>query len=192
MEQGSPEWFEVRKLKLTASNAQQIANNGKGLETLVTELMAEHYSSAPKEQWSNKDLDRGKELEAVAREMYELQRGVKIKQVGFIEKNEYVGASPDGLVEDDGMIEIKCPADVGHYRIIRDGELEIDPKYIWQAQMELLVAERKWCDLIIYNPNFAKSMLVFRITPDAEKHEKLRQGFEQGIRLIKQQLELTK
>jgi exodeoxyribonuclease (lambda-induced) len=103
-----------------------------------------------------------------------------------------VGASPDGLVEDDGMIEIKCPADVGHYRIIRDGELEIDPKYIWQAQMELLVAERKWCDLIIYNPNFAKSMLVFRITPDAEKHEKLRQGFEQGIRLIKQQLELTK
>ncbi len=188
IEQTSPEWFKVRELKLTASNAQAIANNGKGLETLVTELMAEHYSSASKEQFTNSNLDRGNELEPVAREMYELEHGVEIEQVGFIEDSEHVGCSPDGLVGKEGMVEIKCVNDVGHYRLIRDGEKEVDTKYIWQAQMQLLITKRKWNDLVFYNPNFSKSMLVFRILPDKEKQKQLQIGILKGISLIKSQL----
>ncbi len=189
--QASPEWFKIRELKLTASNAQSIANNGKGLETLVTELMAEHYSTASKEQFTNSHLDRGNELEPIAREMYELEKGVKVKQVGFIEIDEFTGCSPDGLIDKDGLTEIKCLNDVAHYRLMRDGEKEIDTKYIWQAQMQLLLTKRKWNDLVFYNPNFSKSMLVFRIMPDKEKQEALKLGIKKGIELIKNQLKLN-
>lgn len=192
MEQGTPEWFKVRELKLTASNAQAIGTNGKGLETLVTELMAEYLSSAPRENYTNKDMERGKELETVARSMYELQEGVVTQQVGFVEESEHVGASPDGFVNEDGMMEIKCPNDVGHYRIMRDGEKEIDTKYIWQSQMALLVTGRKWCDIVIYNPNFEKSMLIFRQTPDKVKHAALEAGIKAGVEMIKKQLKQQK
>lgn len=186
--QGSEEWFKVRDLKLTASEAQAIGNNGKGLESLVTELMANHYSTGPKDQFTNNDLKRGNELEPVAREIYELEKGVKIEKVGFIEESKYVGCSPDGLAEEDGMTEFKCLNDVGHYKLIRDGEKEIDTKYIWQTQMQLLITKRKWNDLVFYNPNFSKSMLVFRILPDKEKQEALRMGIEKGVEMIKAQL----
>ena len=188
LQQNSPEWFEVRKLKLTASHAQALGTAGKGLDTLVTELMADYYSTAEKEHFTSKDTERGIELEAVAREVYELEKDVKIEQVGFIEESEYVGFSPDGLVAKDGLVEFKCLNDVGHYRIIRDGEKEIDTKYIWQAQMQLLISKRKWCDLIFYCPNFEKSMIIFRLTPDKEKHETLKVGIEKGTLLIKEQL----
>jgi putative phage-type endonuclease len=188
IEQGTPEWFEVRKLKLTASNAQAIGNAGKGLESLVTEMMAEYYSTAEKEHFTNKDTERGNELEEFAREMYELEKDIEVEQVGFIEENEYVGFSPDGLVARDGLVEFKSLNDVGHYKIIREGEKEIDTKYIWQTQMQLLISKRKWCDLVFYNPNFEKSLIIFRIEPNKETFEKLKVGIAKGIELIKNQL----
>lgn len=80
-EQGTPEWFAIRKNKMTASNAQAIGNNGKGLETYITELMAESYSNAEKEQFTSKDTERGNELEPLARDMYELMTGTTVEQV---------------------------------------------------------------------------------------------------------------
>jgi len=186
-EQGTPEWFEARKIHLTASNAQAIGNNGKGLETYVTEMMAEYYSSAQKESYSSSDTERGKELEPIARQMYELEKGVEIEQVGFIEQDEYVGCSPDGLIGKDGGLEIKCLNDVNHYCLIRDGETGIDSKYIWQVQMNLLITGRKWWDIAFYSPNFEKSMLVFRIKPDKEKQDKLKEGLLKGKEMIKKQ-----
>lgn len=187
-DQQSPEWFALRKLKLTASNAQAIGNNGKGLETYVTEIMAEYLSAAPKENFSTKDTERGNELEEFARQMYELERGVTIKKVGFIEADEYLGCSPDGLVGEDGGVEIKCLNDVKHYRLMKDGEKEIDSAYLWQSQMNLFLTGRKWWDLIFYNPNFAKSLLVFRIKPDKEMQAKLKAGIKIGTEQIKSQL----
>jgi hypothetical protein len=188
IEQGSDTWFELRKLKLTASHAQQIGNAGKGLETYITEMMAYHYSSAEREYYSSDDTDRGNELEPLARAMYELQTGYKVEQVGFIELNEYVGCSPDGLVGDDGLIEIKSPDDINHYKLIRDGEKEVDSKYIWQVQMNLLITGRKWADLIFYNPNFKESLKIIRLFPDQEKQEALKAGIGKGIEMIKKQL----
>lgn len=190
IEQGSPEWFEIRKLKLTASNAQAIGNNGKGLDTLVTEMMAEYYSTAEKENFTSKDIERGKELEEYAREMYELEKDVEVEQVGFIEDNEYVGFSPDGLVGRDGLVEFKALNDVGHYKLIRNvnGWKEIDTKYLWQCQMQLLISKREWCDLVFYNPNFKESLFIFRVTPDEENQEALKVGIKRGIELIKSQL----
>lgn len=192
LQQGTKEWFDIRKLKLTASHAQAIGNAGKGLETYVDEIMSEYFSSAEKDRFGNKDTERGHELEPFAREMYELTTGNKVEQVGFIEYSEFVGCSPDGLVGEDGGTEIKSLDDKGHYRIIQYGEKEIDTKFIWQTQMNLLLTGRKWWDLIFYNPNFKKSIEVFRIYPDIKRQTELKIGIEKGVNLIKTQLELWK
>lgn len=184
VEQGTPEWFEVRKGKLTASKATAIGNAGKGLDTYVHEMMAEFYSSGEKKQFGSLDTERGNELEPTARGIYELENGVEVQEIGFMQLNEYVGASPDGLVGEDGGIEIKCPDDKNYFYYLLNGADEIDSSYIWQCQMNLLISGRKWWDLIIYNPNFKKSMLVFRILPDSEKFEALERGFAKGIEMI--------
>lgn len=184
--QGSEEWFAIRKGKMTASHAQAIGNCGKGLDTYITEIMAEFYSSGEKEQFTSKHIERGNELEPLARSMYELETGNDVTEVGFIEMNEYSGCSPDGLINEDGLIEIKCVDDVSYFKHLLNGIDEVDTKYIWQVQMQLLVTNREWCDLVVYNPNYEKSMCIFRITPDQEKHEQLKKGIAKGIELIKQ------
>lgn len=190
--QGTPEWFDIRKGKVTASRAQAIASNGKGLETYINEVVSEYFSSAEKEHYSNIHTERGNELEPVARSMYELMNNVVVDQIGFCEYNEFVGGSPDGLIGTDGMIEIKCPEDKVYFNILMDEK--IDSGYIWQCQMNMLVLERKYCDLIFYNPNFEKSMKIFRLLPDEVMFEKLKVGFqnaeEQIIKLISKYKEI--
>lgn len=183
-EQQSPEWFEARKGVMSASHATAIGNAGKGLETYINEMMSEYYSSKDKEQFSSKDTERGNELEPIARQVYEFERDVEVQTVGFIKRDEFVGCSPDGLVAEDGGTEIKCLDDKNYFRYLRFGEDEISSDYLWQIQMNLLITGRKWWDLIIYNPNFKKSMLVYRILPDLDKFEKLEKGFVVGREMI--------
>ncbi len=186
VEQGSEGWFKAREFKLTGSHAQEIGNYGKGLDTYCLKLASEYYSTATKEHFTSKDTERGNELEPIARGMYELDRGVEVVEVGFIKISDYVGCSPDGLVGDDGLIEIKSPDDIGHFRMIINGEKEIDSKYLWQVQMNLLLTDRKWADLIFYNPNFKENMIVYRILPDKEKHEELNKGIEKGVKMLQE------
>lgn len=182
----SDEWFAIRKGKMTASNAQAIGANGKGLETYIYTLMAEKYSNN-KEYYTNKDMERGIELEEQARMTYEIEYE-KVEEVGFIELNEFVGASPDGLVGEDGGLEIKCVNDVNFFKLLINGEKELDTKHIWQCQMCLYITKRKWWDLSIYNPNFDKNLLVFRIEPDEAKFLKLQAGIMAGENKIKELL----
>ena len=191
-EQLSDEWFEARKFRLTGSNAQAIGNGAKGLDTYVLDMMAESYSNGERDNYTNEHLQRGLELESQAREMYSLETGNSVEQVGFVEYNDYVLASPDGLIGNDGLLEVKCHADRKHFRLILNGEKEIDSGYIWQVQMGLLVTGRKYADLLCYNPNFQKSLLIFKILPDEGMQTKLLEGFkigEEKIKLIKRQLQ---
>ena len=176
MEQRSDEWFEIKKGKASASRAQAIGGNGKGLESYVLEIMAEYYSSAERDNYTNEHMQRGIELEPIAKQVYELENDCEIKEIGFAEYNEYIGCSPDGLVGKDGMIEIKCPSDKNYLDILVNEK--IDSGYVWQCQMNMLILERKWCDLIFYNPNFKKSMYIKRLKADKKTHEKLLKGFE--------------
>lgn len=186
MEQGSDEWFDIRKLKMTASNAQAIATAGVGLETYITNLVSEYLSSAEKEKFSNEHTERGNELEETARALYELEKGKKVEEVGFVELDEYIGCSPDGLVGEYGGLEIKCPSDNVYFKqIISDS---IPMNYVWQVQMNLFITGRKWWDLMFYNPNFERNMIIYRILPSEESFEKLKKGFEKGKKLIKEYL----
>jgi len=175
MSQRSEEWKEARKGKMTASNAATIATNGKGLESYAYEILAEKYSNNSEESFTSFDMKRGIELEEQARMTYELEHE-EVQQVGFVEMDEFAGCSPDGLVGEDGGMEIKCPNDVNFFRLMVNGESEIDKKYLWQVQMSLLITGRKWWDLVFYNINFEKSLLVFRIYPDTIAQSKLKSG----------------
>lgn len=182
--QQSEEWFNIRKGKMTASHAQAIGNNGKGLETYILEMMADFYSIADKDCFSNGDTERGIELEEQARSIYELEKDCEVEQVGFIEYNKFVGCSPDGLVGEDGGIEIKSLNDCNHFKLMINGEKEIDTKHLWQIQMNLLITGRKWWDFISYNPNFPMEMIIHRIEPDEKMQAKILEGIEKGEKKI--------
>lgn len=184
--QGSDEWKALRKGKMTASNAQAIGNVGKGLDTYILDLMADSLSSGEFENYTNAHMERGNDLEASARSIYELETGQTVEQVGFVDYNDFVGCSPDGLIGEDGGIEIKCQADKKHFRLILNGEKEIDSSYVWQVQMNLLVTGRQWWDFVGYNPNFEKSLVIHRILPDPAMHAKLLEGFKVGEQKIKE------
>ncbi len=192
VEQQSEEWFALRKqYPLTASNAQAIGNNGKGLETLIWEKLSEKYSSADKETFSTKDTDRGNELEPQARELYMLETGNEVEEIGFITDKSIStvgGASPDGLVGKDGNLEIKCFADTKHFKAIIDfrktGTFEIESQYIWQMQMQMLFTGRDWCDFLAYNPNYAQSLLIQRVPANADMQQKIRDGLKKGEEII--------
>lgn len=184
MPQRSAEWHAIRKGKMTGSHAQAIATQGKGLDTYVYQLVAEKYSCAQKENYTNEHMERGIELESEARSLYELETGSTIEEVGFVEYEEYSGVSPDGLLNDDAIIEIKCHSDVEHLKLILNGSDGIDTGYFWQIQMQLLVTEREYAVYVSYNPNFKNSLLTFTIEKDDGYFEKLRAGLAKGREMI--------
>jgi len=114
-----------------------------------------------------------------------MEKGVTVEEVTFVKQDEFIGCSPDGLVGEDGLIEIKCPNNKNYFLIMLDPK-NIDTKYLWQMQMQMLVTGRKWCDYMAYNPNFEKHFTIYRFEADPDKHEKLLEGFEIGKKAMKE------
>ena len=192
--QNTDKWFQMRSLRLTASNASVIATAGKGLETLVKELLADYFSTKKFEEYTNAyksaDMQRGNDFEATARMVYEIETGNTVSQVGCVTVGDYVLASPDGLVVengvDEGLIEIKNHSDKVFLELVLTDK--IDPKYIAQMQYQLWVTGRKWCDYFGFNPNFNPNFYKVRLCPDLELHKKFEEGVKTGIELIQKGL----
>ena len=180
----SDEWWKLREKRMTASHAQAISACGAGLKTYITDMMYDYYHNEEKEYFSNKHTDRGKELENQAGMVYSFKKNITVKKVGFVIHSEYVGCSPDLFAGNDGLCELKALADKGHFALIIGGKPE--SKYVWQAQCQMLICEKEWCDLTHYNPNFKQNLLVYRILPDEKKFDKLRKGFTAGEKMIKE------
>jgi len=183
VDQVSDEWFELRKGKMTGSNATAVGANGKGLETYCKKISIGIIREEKEEQYSNADIERGKELESIGLTTYEFETGVTVENVGFITNDIYknVGCSPDGLVGLDGGIEIKARNDEKHFSLIQGETKEIPFN---QIQMCLLVTERKWWDFISINVNFDKPIFILRVFPDEKYFDKLKKGFDKGNDLI--------
>ena len=182
--QNTPEWYEVRLGKLTASRAQAIGNCGKGLETLCWEKAAEIITGKLPEQIESEDIRRGHELENEARGAYSIETGRPVEQVGFVEYSKYAGCSPDGLVK-DGLIEIKCKNDVNHLKLLTRQKPESE--YMWQMQMQMLVTKRRWCDFVSYNPHYIdKPLIIIRIDQDLTMQRNLMEGIKKGTKRIQE------
>lgn len=178
VEQGSPEWFAIRELRLTGSHAQAISANGKGLMTYVREKMRKFYSHAEEVSYSDKNMELGIEREATADMLYCYKTGRETQTVGFVMRDDNVGVSPDRFVGDDGLVEIKCPTDKVYFDLLLDRVVQ--PKYDWQMQMQMLVCRRPWCDYVVYNPNFDEDLVIIRVMADEAKFKKLEAGFLSG------------
>ena len=178
LEQGSDEWFVVRAGKVTASPVSSLLVKGKGegglgtgAITYLKEKVAEVLSGTVKHV-SSPAMKWGHDHEDEAREFYEAMTGVEVEQVGFIEVHEYVGVSPDGLVGEDGMVEIKNPFNnekILDYHLMTEGK-EIPKDYYAQVQMQLWAADRKWCDFVVYDTRMKRPLCIkiIRIERDEE------------------------
>lgn len=171
IEQRSEEWFKLRAGMPTASMFSKLVTGegkpSKQLDGYALTLAGAIYAGKELDSWEgNKWTERGTELEDDARSLYEFANDVEIQQAGFITDDEKLyGCSPDGLVGDNGMIEIKCLKAENHIKAILDHQKDgkFSTEYILQVQGQMMIAERKWCDLIFYHPELP--LLVIRIEP---------------------------
>lgn len=158
--QGSEDWFAARAGYLTSSVADDAlatprSKGGFSLtrHKLKARLVVERLTRKPVlDDYTNKHMERGKELEPFARMAYEELTGEIVKQVGFCVANgyEYLGCSPDGLVGEDGLIEIKCPMPHVHMGYMMRPDKDVPPEYVNQMVLQLLVTNRKWVDFISF------------------------------------------
>jgi putative phage-type endonuclease len=166
MEQGSDAWKRERAGKATASRMADImartkSGYGASRGNYLAELVAERLTGEPTEGFVNAAMQRGTMLEPEAREAYEFDMACVVEQVGFIHHPTIPmsGASPDGLVGDDGMVEIKCPGTANHIEALLTET--IPQKYLLQMQWQMAVTGRQWCDFASYSPALPLSMQLF-------------------------------
>jgi hypothetical protein len=152
--QNSPEWDSLRRGKFTASTFGDLfmAKTTKGFQEAINKVVFERIAGESPETYSNDFMKRGTELEPAARQSYELDTFNKIKEIGFIEYDEWTGGSPDGLIGEDGILEIKVPKWNTLIGYILDGIIPKD--YIYQMQGNLFVSDRKWADFYVWHPKF--------------------------------------
>ena len=110
------------------------------------------------------------------------ETGREVNEVGFVELNNWIGSSPDGLVGDDGIIEIKSPDN--HTFLYNCNKAYIKPEYKTQIQFNLFTTGRKWCDFILYNPKFDKPLKIIRINRDDEFIDKIKKTTDEVIKEI--------
>ncbi len=180
-EQGSIEWLSLRLGKITASRVKDVLTKGRGTspsktsESYMMELIAEILTGNSKPFFENDAMRWGTETEPQARAMYAVNNDfVDVKEVAFVEHNEQVGISPDGLVGDDGLLEIKCPNTTTQLKRALSDDYSAD--YKAQIQMQLWVTEREWCDFLSFDPRLECSAgyLQQRVMRDEEYIEEMK------------------
>ena len=176
--QGSPEWFAARRGIPTSSNFDKIVtslgNPSKQREKYMYKLAGEAVSGITEDTYQNATMLRGSEMEAEARQLYQLINGVEVIEVGFCLGEGY-GASPDGLVAEKGCLELKCPLVATHVGYLLENKLPTE--YFQQIHGQLLVTGREWADFMSYSPGLKP--LIIRVERD--------EGF---IRALKIELEV--
>lgn len=157
IEQGSQEWFQQRLGKATASKMHDITAKTKSgwgatRANYAAQLIAERLTGKVAESYTNAAMQWGTETEPQARAAYTLHTGAVVEGVGFIDHPAVLmsGASPDGTVDEEGLVEIKCPGTATHIDTLL-GE-EIDGKYIKQMQWQMACTGRQWCDFVSFDP----------------------------------------
>lgn len=168
-EQGSQEWLAARLGVPSASQFSKIVT-GKGgkstqLEAYINQLVAEELTGETTLVYVNEHMKRGTQLEPDARELYEALTGQSVEEVGFcLHDTVNAGCSPDGLVGEEGGLEIKCAAPATHVEWVKAGALPA--KHLQQIMGCLWITGRKWWDFMSYHPTMKP--LIVRVERDEE------------------------
>lgn len=177
--QGSQEWLASRCGVASASRFAAIMatiKTGEAAErrNYRTDLVVERLTGKPLETFTTNAMKQGIEREPLARVAYETRTGNMVEQVGFCRHDVLLaGASPDGLIDEEGGLEIKCPERSAHLRYLQQ-DME-PPEYTWQIQGGMWITGRQWWDFVSYNPDFPQhlQLIVRRIKRNDEAIKRL-------------------
>jgi putative phage-type endonuclease len=173
MEQQTEEWFAARAGKVTASRVVDLMAKTKSgysasRENYMAQLVVERFTGGKSESFSSAAMAWGTEQEPFARAAYEAREGVFVDEVGFVPHPSIkdAGASPDGLVDADGLVEIKCPNTATMIDVLINET--VARKYYMQMQMQMACTERQWCDYVVFDPRMPENaqMFVKRVARD--------------------------
>jgi len=196
VEQGSPDWHAYRCGRVTASRVADVMAKtksgwGASRANYAAELIAERLTGVPATGFTSPAMQWGVDTEPKARLVYAMVQDVEVQKVGIVQHPtlSMSCASPDGLVGDDGMVEIKCPTVATHIETLL-GEA-VPGKYVLQMQWQMACAERKWCDFVSYDPRLPGEMQLFvrRVPFDPEVARDLAANIGQFLAEIDDKIE---
>ena len=171
--QGTEDWFAARIGKVTASRVADVLATIKTGESASRknyrmELVCQRLTGQREEGFTNSHMERGIELEPLARAAYEFKTGVTVTEIGFVDHPsiEMSGASPDGLIGLYGLVEIKCPTAANHVETLLSGKAPT--KYIAQMQWQMACTGAKWCDFVSYCPALGDNLALFVVRVDRD------------------------
>jgi putative phage-type endonuclease len=184
IEQRTPEWFECRLGKVTASKTNDVMAILKSGGEAATrknyraQLVCERLTGTKQDTFINAAMQWGTDAEPLARSAYESYTGDIVNELGFID-HPYInmsGASPDGLVGEDGMIEIKCPNTSTHMEWLISGV--VPPEHHNQMLWQMACAGRKWCDFVSFDPRMPTDLqlMIVRLNRDDDRIELITQS----------------
>ena len=166
MEQRTDEWFNARLGKVTASRVTDVVARTKtgyaaSRENYMAQLIVERMTQQAEKSFTNSAMQWGTDTEPLARAAYEAERQVMVDEEGFVEHPQIAnaGASPDGLVGKDGLVEIKCPNTATHIETLLTGV--VPKKYLDQMMWQMICTGREWCDFVSYDPRMPEHLQLF-------------------------------
>lgn len=180
IEQGTPEWFAARCGKVTASRVADViaktkSGYGASRATYMGQLIAERLTGEVAESFSSSAMKWGTDMEPEARAAYAFRMDADVQLVGFVDHPTIPmsGASPDGLVGEDGLVEIKCPNTSTHIDTLLSQR--VPQKYVIQMMWQMACTGRQWCDYCSFDPRLPESMrlFVFRLARDEQAIKEL-------------------
>lgn len=189
MDQQSNEWFAARLGRVTASRVKDVMASGRGgapsatRKNYMVQLLCERLTGKREEGFTSNAMARGTELEPVARAAYEIDRDVMVLETGLIlhPRLEGFGASPDGLVGNDGMLEIKCPNTATHIATLQSGKH--DTQYEWQMLAQLACSGRDWVDFVSFDDRMPDALqyACFRFERDDKRVREMESAIKEFL-----------
>lgn len=181
-EQRSDEWARLHIGTVTASRAHRLLTKAKR-KTLIQELTAERLARDPElpDELFSRHVRWGIRQEKFAVARYAFEKNVEVEHCGFMWGDDlegWAGYSPDGLVEQDGLIETKCPSSRVHVSYFQDGP---PGEYKAQMQFGLLISRREWCDFVSFDPRLTTDLLILKQWRDKDMLDALKSGLDEVI-----------
>lgn len=166
-EQGTAQWLDIRRGKITASRIADVMDflkkggEGASRRNYRTELLAERLSGRGEDHYVSAEMEWGTEFEPQARAAYEIANDVMVAQIGFVLHPvfDFAGSSPDGLVGDDGYAEFKCPKTTTHLKWLQAGV--VPEEHRDQCLFNMRCEERSWADFVSYDPRLPDGLRIF-------------------------------
>ncbi len=193
--QGSDAWHDERRGRFTGIRMKglQSKKTTASYQDSIMDVVGEILSGETEENYVNADMQRGTDLEPFARGEYEELYGIEVEEVGFCLPDdellaEWVGISPDGILPDSGLIEIKCPKLKTHLKYLEANR--VPNEYKWQVQSQLWVTGAPYCDFMSYYPGMKP--FIIRVEPDPVMFEAIDMEVRIAIQAVKDKIELYK